>query len=417
MQTLHSVHDSLHLARLTLAAWLLTTIPADAQEVVVLPGEDRWLEPGFEELYRLGSVLSGADWQQFGHIESVAFDGAGNLQVFDDQAQLVYVVGTDGELIRELGGPGDGPGEFGGAAAMTAFADGRIVVMDRSRRGYHIFAANGDFERTVRMSGSAAVTTSAPIAALPGAEAVVRVPTLGTGTMFTADAFSGPIRWHTSHAFERTILSGEETVVDTIAEAWLPPPNTEGMPEVVQRNFAPIPGLLLPAFSAEVYWGVLPDGLVAFSDSSTYTVKIAEPGTGVVRILRRPLQPRPVTRGMIRAEKDRRLQALEESGAAGDNLRVGRRRIEELKFHTELAVIRGLRPTWDGHIWVLRRGEGPHDDGPIDALAAEGRYLGSYRTGSTEVPAAFGPDGLVAMIERNELGVQTVVVKRVVTGR
>ena len=158
--------------------------------------------------------------------------------------------------------------------------------------------------------------------------------------------------------------------MDTIAEAWLPPPNTEGMPEVVQRNFAPIPGLLLPAFSAEVYWGVLPDGLVAFSDSSTYTVKIAEPGTGVVRILRRPLQPRPVTRGMIRAEKDRRLQALEESGAAGDNLRVGRRRIEELKFHTELAVIRGLRPTWDCHIWVLRRGEGPHDDGPIDALAA-----------------------------------------------
>ena len=42
------------------------------------------------------------------------------------------------------------------------------------------------------------------------------------------------------------------------------------------------------------------------------------------------------------------------------------------------------------------------------------RYLGSYRTGTTEMPDAFGPDGLVAFIERNEMDVQTVVVKRVV---
>ena len=81
----------------------------------------------------------------------------------------------------------------------------------------------------------------------------------------------------------------------------------------------------------------------------------------------------------------------------------------------ELSVIRGLRTTLDGHIWVLRRGEGPYDDGPIDVLVTDGRYLGSYRAGATPLPAAFGPDGLVAMIETNELGVQTVVVKRLVT--
>ncbi|MDE2874385.1 MAG: hypothetical protein OXQ93_03020 [Gemmatimonadota bacterium] len=64
-------------------------------------------------------------------------------------------------------------------------------------------------------------------------------------------------------------------------------------------------------------------------------------------------------------------------------------------------------------IWVLRRGDGPVSVGPIDVLDMAGRYVGSYRTGATGIPAAFGPDGLVAFIEKDELGVETVVVKRV----
>ena len=64
---------------------------------------------------------------------------------------------------------------------------------------------------------------------------------------------------------------------------------------------------------------------------------------------------------------------------------------------------------------MLRRGDGPRDDGPIDVLAPEGRYLGSYRAGTAALADAFGPDGLAAYVETNELGVQTVVVKRVVS--
>ena len=79
-------------------------------------------------------------------------------------------------------------------------------------------------------------------------------------------------------------------------------------------------------------------------------------------------------------------------------------------------MIRGLATTWEGHIWVLRRGEAPTGDGPIDVLAADGRYLGSHRAGATRIPAAFGPDGLVAFIETNELDVQTVTVRRIVSG-
>ena len=42
----------------------------------------------------------------------------------------------------------------------------------------------------------------------------------------------------------------------------------------------------------------------------------------------------------------------------------------------------------------------------------DGRYLGTYPAGAVAMPDAFGPDGLVAFIERNEQDVQTVVVRR-----
>lgn len=392
---------------------LLPAPSAGAQEIVQLPAEDHWLEIDFEELYRLGT-MAGEDWEQFGYIESVAFDGAGNLFLFDHlmETQLVFVVGSDGRLVRRLGGPGEGPGEFGSAGAMAVFADGRMAVVDLSRRGYHLFGADGEFERLVRMVEPTGLTGTGRVAAQPAFDAVINVPTLATSMVITGAAFSAQISFPTSHSFERTILSSEEAVTDTIAEAWLPPVDISDMDQTDLVNKALRPTSELPEFSPELHWGVLPDGRVAFSDSATYAVKLAEAGAGVVRILTRPFQPEPVTGRMIRAERRRRVERLEQNAQPGANLEARRRRIAELEFHTELSVVRGLATTWDGHIWVLRRGEGPLDDGPIDVLTPDGRYLGSYPAGTTGLPAAFGPDGLVAFVEVSELGVQTVVVKR-----
>ena len=68
--------------------------------------------------------------------------------------------------------------------------------------------------------------------------------------------------------------------------------------------------------------------------------------------------------------------------------------------------------SWEGTIWVRRRGEEPAGDGPIDLLTADGRYLGTLPADATAMPRAFGPEGLVAFVERDELDVPTVVVKR-----
>ncbi|MCY4572204.1 MAG: hypothetical protein OXF01_05325 [Gemmatimonadetes bacterium] len=395
---------------------LLTAASTRAQEITELPAEDRTLELEFEELYWLGTLV-GEEWEQFGDIRTVAFDAVGNLLVLDQhaQAEKVYVVGPGGRLVRQMGGRGEGPGEFLDAVAMAVMADGGVAVADLRRGGYHLFNPDGEFERLVRISEAPSMTRMGLVRAMPGANAIVGVPSQWEQVQITGRAsLHTPILLPSSHPIERITLEGEFTRTDTIAEAWLLTTGIEDKDERTQRNFMRLPVAELPEYSPRVNWGVLPDGRVAFSDSTTWTVKIAEAGTGVERILKRPFRPEPVTDRMIDADRERRLRRLGGSSASAEWLEGMRSTIEDHDYYDELSIIRGVGVTWDGRIWVLRRGSNPGSDGPVDVVTPDGAYLGSYPTGATTLPAAFGPDGLVAFIETDALGVQTVVVKRVV---
>lgn len=85
---------------------------------------------------------------------------------------------------------------------------------------------------------------------------------------------------------------------------------------------------------------------------------------------------------------------------------------ESGNLHHEVPVVRRLRTSWEGTIWVQRRGEEPDGDGPIDLLTRDGRYIGTLAADATAMPSAFGPNGLIAFRERDELDVSRVVVKR-----
>ena len=395
----------MRLLYLIAAACLSATAPAAAQEIINLPAEDRPLTPDFEELYRVGSV-TGADWEQFGNVRRVGFDGAGRLYVFDSQADRVTVVGPDGEFLRAFGRPGEGPGEFRGADGLAVMRDGRAVLADLGHRAYHIFGADGTIERMVRMAPEPGPVTITDLLPDPGGEAIFSA--VGAQTLSVSGITGGRSRQHTSRPVERITITGEEATKDTVAEGWLPP------------------GSLRPVkvFGPRMLTGVLPDGSVAFSDSSAYAIKIARPGTGVRRVLKRPFQPIRVTNRVIEAETERRVRVWEAEGVPptiinGVNVSTGSPREEVMRdldlfgFFDEVSIVRGLRTGWDGEIWVRRHGEEPGDDaGPIDVLTMDGRYIGTYAADEVALPAAFGPNRLVAFIERDEMDVRYVVVKR-----
>ena len=399
----------LTLARSLVTASLVTALlvapPLFAQSVIELTAEDRLLDADFEGVYQVGAV-TGEDWETFGNVHDLAFDRIGNLYVVDTQGARIVVVNPEGGFVRQLGGVGAGPGEFEQhnttSIRIAVLPDGRVAAFDQR---FSVFGPDGEFERAVRVRDDAMIFM--PRLDVYGRAAGV----LATGEIRIIDIATirgradGTLPEPEHRHVLRMDLTGDEVALDTVAYAGLPPGEATGF----------IPPLIAAA---------LPQGVVAYTDSSAYAIKVVGADGKLERVLTRPFVPEPVTDRIRENERERRLKGLE-----GDAMGAGRaggqrgamvssmtdamrERVESMEFYPEVPVVRGLRTSWEGHIWVQRRGEEPVSDGPIDVLTPGGRYLGTFAAEEMAMPAAFGPDGLAAFVEVDELGVQTVVVRR-----
>ena len=333
-----------------------------------------------------------------------SFDEAGRLYVFDEDVYRVVVVQPDGNLEREFGREGEGPGEFILPTAFTVLRDGTAVVFDGGRQAFVLFRPDGTFDRQVRFQAASDGTVSVQgIAAAPDHVAVVPSPAVALTVL---DRVRREVRVRTGPV-EQFVLAGDEVVRETIAAHRL-------VGERGPRN----PVALEPMLIATP----LPAGGAAFVDSTTYTVNVTEAGRGVVRVLQRAaVSPRPVTAALREAYIEGRLEVLRRE--FGEDLLPGvvddamlRTALGDLEFASEVPVVRALKADWNGRLWVERTGMEMTltglGGGPIDVLTTDGRYIGTYPAGSLAMPDAFGPDGLVAFIERDELGVPVVVVRR-----
>ncbi len=425
---------------------LATAGPAAAQ--------DRPLAADFEEVYRIGG-LNAEEWAFFADSAPTAFDGAGNLYVLDRQAGHVVIVDPQGGLVRTVGRKGEGPGEFNLVAQFWVWPDGRYVVQDMGHGAYQVFGATGELERFVRMGAGAG-----PLAMMGGMRLEVRadpsggaliaqgMPSMMGGVMSSMmeamaditgeDVGEIPEAGVDERGLERLDLTGDLVSATPILQVRQVPR------EEMQLEFD-MEDLLNPAnlvgvgnnvryYEPGFFWDVLPDGTIAYSDSTDYAIRIARPGGEVFDELRRPLSPAAVTDRIRRASIENAIREFEGEGALGVEgvnpelaeiaeamapmmermIDAFREAAEEREFYPEIAVVRGLRATWDGALWIQRRGEEPWDDsGPIDVFNADREYVGTFAAEDLDMPVTFGPGGMVAHWEFDELDVPTLVVRRV----
>ena len=420
-----------------LTAIVIGTAPVAAQETVELPDEDRWLDPDFAEVFSLG-LLDAAAWQHFGMLQAAAFDAAGNLHLLDVDARTIVVVGPTGGFLRTIGQSGNGPGEFDFPRHLAILPDGGIVVTDIPRhRTFQIFNSDGSFDRGVRVGND--------ILAMAGRVEADRGP--GSGLLVASGDL---VRYlpmqpeeHEDPPGKRSVLrlslEGDELAQEVVAHGWAPPSSGPAEVRIGGRTVSTGETTAHPRiFDPGFFVGALPGGGVAFSDSTAYRIMVTDPAGEIERILRRPFEPEPVTDRIVEEEIERQLDEIERTAAArfrrasmvvdgggnpiqglipDDMIREGAVRAQRMFLEArsaaeEVPVVRNLRTTWDGEIWVHRRGDEPVSDGPIDVLTPDGRYLGSYPAG-TPMPDAFGPDGLVAYIETGDLDQYTVRVSTV----
>lgn len=391
-----------------------------------LDGPDQIVVPTTDDAYAVGA-FDGEDWETFADVAGVAFDGAGNLCVLDAGARRVVVVDGDGALVRTVGQEGEGPGEFRRPSSLAVFDDGSMAVLDVDK--LHVFDADGRFEKSapvnaIRLGG--VLLFGATVHPLPD-NRVLLVSPASTRSLPPEVVMFGADSTEFEEGLPLNVLSLDGGEPDVIFRAWEPPPAAPGKMEVLQSDGGNAAAIFvggLRAFEPKLHVAPLSNGWVAVADSTGYAVKIVTADGSVARVVERPILPVVVTEEVQQRERERRLRALDEDGggprllnavddAAARNLH--ERNVELLQFMDEAPVIRDMAVDRADRLWIARTGADGLGDGPIDIVATDGGYVGTLETSALPIPDAFGPGGLMAYVETDELGVQSVRVIRLVS--
>ena len=383
-----------------------------AQTVHRLAPADRRVTIASEIVYRVGGIAA-EPWASFGRIDQVGFDGGGRLYVLDGQNQRLVVVGPSGELIRTIGRRGSGPGEFQAPRRMFVLSDGGVVVHDVVRRNFQRFGPDGallgEAQQPRELGSPNGFAMLGPTTAFATPRLVVVDGSLALATDLDGGA-------PTEIPLYRVELAdgGKAT---RIGGAWVAPRPARG-------PFSP------HAFAPQLHWAQV-GSRIAIVDSVTYDVRVIDESGSVVARLRRPLEPREPTRAdreRARAEARERFISPEgqprvvgavsgggggDAGGRGDVMRRIEQGLRDMTFAERIPVVLGLRGDMDARLWITRAAPTWGDAGPVDLVRLDGRYIGTVNAPGFRVPDAFGPRGLAAYIEADELETPVVVVRRI----
>ena len=409
---------------LAIAAGACSDVPDDTLDT------DRPLTAEFVEVFRVGD-MDPPDWAQFGTPPSLGFDGRGNLFVLNPDAAVVAVLDRNGGLVRTLGRRGEGPGEFTGPDDIYVWRDGTVVVADRGSGTYVVFAPDGSFDRQVNMSaghvadyGMMAFRSGAR--PHPGAVALV-AHGMSNVVQEQFRRIESPNPTIGPRGLERLTLGSTGTTAEPIVRAGeVRAPASGG--EVSGATDEP------RRFDPGLRFDVLPDGSVAYSDSAGYSIKLVAGDGAPIGTITRPISPEPVTTEIETTVRDSAMAEFERLYGDPANpqgpdrappefmaqmVAELRADIEGMRFNHEIPLVLSLRATREGGLWVRRRREGDPWEGAvgvIDVWNPDGRYVGTLPPDDPPMPDAFGPDGLAAWVELNELDVPTIIVGRLPPG-
>lgn len=357
--------------------------------------EEQWT---VREDLRIGTA-TGAPEYQFGMIWDVAVAGGGRIYVLDSQAQHVSVFDADGEFLKTIGRPGDGPGELGPNLRWLMIGSGDTLYvpntnLQRVQRYLPDGTPTGSF-RTPVAQGVAFKWSIGPNGNLVSQLRSFAMP----GTDAAPDA--------SDVLLSRT---GDGTIVDTLLV--LPRGETMNLSGGLNFNF----------FAPEPVWSIGGDGSIVSAVNSSYRIEVHSRDGGLARIISKAFERQPVTesdRETLRAmildmfEQQFRDQGL--PPAIMDRISV--------EFADFFPAFNDIRTGPDGTIWVqhiasMERMRAQAEAGTLnvrdlgaptwDVFNPDGRYLGVVTLPDRFQPSAMTSDHIYG-IWRDDLEVQYVL--------
>jgi hypothetical protein len=390
-----------------------------AQPTVRLPAADRPLAGRPTQLFAIGAE-EGQSWEMLSEVDDVDFDRADNVFVLDRGNKRVLMFDRAGRFVRQLGKAGAGPGEFQMPTGLTVLADGSVAVLDLAHRNISLFGPGGAFVRTMPWPEEGGLPFSSIQAHPAGGVVSILRPRLQLD-----DVRAGNLPQ--TQVFARLPLagSGSPARLFEIPDPSLNFNNTASSGGGERRNVT----IRQREFAPMTLWGVLPDGGTAVSHTSLYTVKVQDAGGRTVRFLQRPVPIRRTTEADKARARDRRREMLRTGqgmmrvtiGASGGTPRIPEpsaeeleRRVMSMEFADTVRAIQGMTVGRSGTLFIERTPRNISDPGPIDVVTPAGEYRGTFS--GLRLPRAVSATGRAAVIERDDMGVERVVVHQLPRG-
>ena len=336
-----------------------------------------------EEETRVG-VEEGDGPDVFGNVVDVEIDPAGRVWIADAQQHQIRVFGRGGRHVRSIGRKGAGPEEFGGISGMAFAPDGKLWVLDGGNARFAVYDTAGTLLATHPRSS---VMTTTP---WPG-------------------GFDQQGRLY--DVMGRVERNGSVSPLVVRFDAAVQPRDTFALPAFQEEVFEITRGDMrnrtvsqvnVP-FTGSQRWGLDPQGFVWVANTAHYRIERHRFSGGVERAAERRQTLVPVTR----QERDRMLESYQEFIRQG-----GRVDLSRIPDHHP-ALTRFLFDD-AGHLWVSPIT--PESEGRVlDVFELSGRYLGrvAYPAPRRSAPYTIR-GGQMAVVARDSLDVQTVIVMRVV---
>ncbi len=355
--------------------------------------DTRWrLSPA--PLLTIGDVPAAPDPYQFLTVSDAMRRSDGTLVVANAGTREVRLFSADGMHLKTLGGPGEGPEDYGYPAGLQAGPGAGFTVLDRSDRV--VYDATGEFVERIGFDHAAWSRAMAPIGRSEGGRPLLdgRMLTPVYGADFFGDRrpSAGP-----PYRPEITMIrmAPETGTADTVAHIG-----------GVLQQFLDLGGVaaspVVPPFAPSGRWFVAHDGGAVVYDGALPEVhRLTRDGTH--RIVRWVAEAEPVTGAEIEAALDlqrnsswaqSRLPELERGWAA-----------VEMPTHKPYVTL--AHAALDGSTWVRTGSHGPARS-TWRVFAADGRWLGSLELPASFTPMEIGADYLLGVDRDAETEVEVL---------
>lgn len=343
------------------------------------PAEGMWSDG---TAWRLVPALAlgeagGQEAAVFGSISGLAVDESGGIWVLDGQANEIRTFTSEGEHLRSVGGPGNGPGEYVAANGLLWLAPDTLVVVDQEGGRYTLLSHDGAYLGSARRQ-------------------------LG----FSARNFSGGVQ--NGRLYERitlgadqghrmallgTPLHGSDQQLDTVV---LPVPPWPTQQRVSASGDRGIMIMVVPFAPGPIYH-LDARGSIWHAHGAAFRVVRSTFGGDTLTEIALAVEPAPVTEEELSAWEGR------------ESTKRFRQMGGEVELPRTKPFLDGLNVDPDGYLWASVPG------GPTETIFAvfdpEGRFLGRLTLSAVMRDPAIEPvvrNNRLHFVTRDELGVAQV---------